>query len=273
MKSTLIDNLDNEEASLSKEEKSNDFDSAPIIETQIPSEKGHNNQNIELIETNIPPEENNNQDIQLIETNIPPEENNNQDIQKNIPLELNIKNEDNYKKENLLKYSYKKENKKNKQNQEDKEIKYQQKVVNLKEYNAIVIKPPTKSCLKFIKIFLFVFGFATAVDILMQIILKSRGNNFIYDDLLFIIFFSIQYYYKDRVYNTSKFYDIFFCVFFILNYLGIFLVLLYCEIRDINSQHDLYEEDYIYFFIPYSIKMLFIPFVFIYNCLKFCTSC
>ena len=237
MKSTLINNLDNEESNLSKEENNNDFDSAPIIETQIPFEKDNNNKNIVLIQTNIPPEE---------------------EKQKE-------KNEGNYKKENLSKYSHKKKNKAIKQNQEDNEMVYQQKVINLNKYNQIVIKPLSKDCLNFIKVFLFVFGLATVVDIIMQIILKSRGNNFIYDDLLYIIFFSIQCYYKDRVYNSVKFFRIFFLVFFLLNYLGIGLVFLYCKIRHIKY---LFENDYIYFFIPYSIKILFLPFTLLYICIK-----
>ena len=256
MISPLINNFDDEEANLSKKEKSSDFDSAPIIETQIPLEKDKNTQNIELIQTNIPPEEdNNNQNIQLIQTNIPPEEE-----------KQNEKNEENYKKENLYKYSLRKKNKENIQKEEANDKMYQQKVINLREYNKIVIKALNTSYLRFIKVFLFVFSLATITDIIMQIILKSRGNNFIYDDLLYIIFFSIQCYYKERVYNSVKFFDIFFCVFFILNYLGIGFVILYC--RNNFTMSSLKKDDYIYFFIPYSIRILYLPFTVFYMCFK-----
>lgn len=260
MNSPLFNILDNnEETNLSKEDENNDFDSAPIIKAQIPLDKDKNYQNIELIERNIPPEkeDNNKQKINLIQANITVEE----EKQKE-------KNENNYQKENLYKYSVKKKNKINKHKEEDNDKICQQKVINLKEYNTIVIKALTMNYLKFIKVFLFVFGIATIIDIIMQIFLKSRGNNFIYDDLLYIIFFSIQYYYKDRVYNSVKFFNIYFCVFFLLNYFGIGFIILYCKNKSISSLEDLYENDYIYFFIPYSFRILFIPFTGIYNCYK-----
>lgn len=106
--------------------KDDNYDSAPIIETNIPREEEDNKQNLEdpLIQTNIPPPENNSQrfDNYLIQNNIPQKQNTKENENKNS---FN-------KYINYMPSNHHKQNK-NSNNLNDDNVKFQQKSIKEKK--------------------------------------------------------------------------------------------------------------------------------------------
>ena len=167
--------------------KDDNYDSAPIIETNIPREEEDNKQNLEdpLIQTNIPPPGNNSQrfDNYLIQNNIPQKQNTKENENKNS---LN-------KYINYMPSNHHKQNK-NSNNLNDDNVKFQQKSITLYNERKETEKKIKKEELERKEtVFRVLFGILflnlllTIADIIIQFKNNIGKNILLIDDSIYIV--------------------------------------------------------------------------------------